>query len=229
MSLRRLLALAALLVAAAVPALLSISSAGAAGPATSTLSVLTDPTWTVDGTSASAVAVAPSCLPGYGSWGWTSSLAPAQWIWSSACTASDTESHSFAKSFQVNGSVTAASVQFAADNFGTVTINGHLVISALGNGGWNFHDVQTADVSAYVHAGANTITVTAQNMPNGSATGWANPAGVVSNLAVTYVPMPTSADQCKNGGWALYKSPAFKNQGDCVSFVVTSGRNPANG
>jgi len=30
---------------------------------------------------------------------------------------------------------------------------------------------------------------------------------------------PTSADQCKNNGWKTFNSPAFKNQGDCVSWV----------
>jgi hypothetical protein len=29
--------------------------------------------------------------------------------------------------------------------------------------------------------------------------------------------LPTSKDQCKNGGWLNF--PQFKNQGDCVSFV----------
>lgn len=190
---------------------------------TSTLSVLTDATWTLDGTSTPAVPVSPSCLPGYGSGGWTAALAPAQWIWSSACTATDTESHSFSKTFQVNGTVTAASESFAVDNFGTVTINGHLVISALGDGGANFRDVQTADVSAYVHGGTNTIVVTDRNQPNNSAPGWGNPAGVVSNLAVTYQPLPTSTDQCKKDGWIQYQ--VFKNQGDCVSFVATGGTN----
>jgi len=32
---------------------------------------------------------------------------------------------------------------------------------------------------------------------------------------------PTTKDQCKNGGWATFDDPAFKNQGDCVSFVVS--------
>ena len=35
---------------------------------------------------------------------------------------------------------------------------------------------------------------------------------------------PTKAD-CKNGGWQNFTSPAFKNQGDCVSYVATHGRN----
>jgi hypothetical protein len=37
-------------------------------------------------------------------------------------------------------------------------------------------------------------------------------------------PFPTSKDQCKNGGWRNF--PGFKNQGDCVSFVATGGKNP---
>ncbi|MBC5811138.1 MAG: hypothetical protein GIW95_09880 [Candidatus Eremiobacteraeota bacterium] len=36
-------------------------------------------------------------------------------------------------------------------------------------------------------------------------------------------PMPTSADQCKKGGWRTFG--IFKNQGDCVSFVATKGKN----
>ena len=31
-------------------------------------------------------------------------------------------------------------------------------------------------------------------------------------------PLPTTKDQCKNGGWRNF--PDFKNQGECVSFVV---------
>jgi hypothetical protein len=39
-------------------------------------------------------------------------------------------------------------------------------------------------------------------------------------------------DQCKNGGWQTYKDASgngFKNQGDCVSYVATHGKNSANG
>jgi hypothetical protein len=38
---------------------------------------------------------------------------------------------------------------------------------------------------------------------------------------------PTSKDKCKNGGWRNF--PGFKNQGDCVSFVATKGKNPLAG
>ena len=36
--------------------------------------------------------------------------------------------------------------------------------------------------------------------------------------------LPTSKEQCKNGGWRNF--PGFKNQGACVSFVATGGGNP---
>jgi hypothetical protein len=35
---------------------------------------------------------------------------------------------------------------------------------------------------------------------------------------------PTSKDQCKDGGWQNFNNPAFKNQGDCLSYVATHGK-----
>lgn len=46
--------------------------------------------------------------------------------------------------------------------------------------------------------------------------------------------LPTSKDECKKGGWETFVNvntgmQIFKNQGDCVSFVATQGKNlPAN-
>lgn len=31
--------------------------------------------------------------------------------------------------------------------------------------------------------------------------------------------MPSDKNECKNGGWMIFNSPFFKNQGDCVSHV----------
>jgi hypothetical protein len=48
---------------------------------------------------------------------------------------------------------------------------------------------------------------------------------VLGDLTVVDAPpLPTSRDQCKNGGWQTYG--VFKNQGDCVSFVATGGKKP---
>jgi hypothetical protein len=49
---------------------------------------------------------------------------------------------------------------------------------------------------------------------------------------ITEVPAPatpTSISQCKNGGWKTFTSPSFKNQGDCVSYVATHGKNAPSG
>jgi hypothetical protein len=46
-------------------------------------------------------------------------------------------------------------------------------------------------------------------------------------IVIDATPLPTSTDQCKNGGWRNF--PGFTNQGDCVSFVATGGRNQPNG
>jgi hypothetical protein len=48
------------------------------------------------------------------------------------------------------------------------------------------------------------------------------------NISATLIPaLPTSKDDCKNAGWQVYG--VFKNQGDCVSFVATGGKNPPAG
>ena len=68
--------------------------------------------------------------------------------------------------------------------------------------------------------------------------GSGNP-GIVSNADALYVsvsgdqttsdlerdlPLPTKKEQCKSGGWQNYGT-TFRNQGDCVSYVATGGRN----
>jgi hypothetical protein len=40
-------------------------------------------------------------------------------------------------------------------------------------------------------------------------------------------PLPTSKDQCKHGGWKTYG--IFRNQGDCVNYVATGGKNQPGG
>jgi hypothetical protein len=65
-----------------------------------------------------------------------------------------------------------------------------------------------------------------------TTTPWSNQVGLGSgdDLAFTASfspPLPTSKAQCMNGGWKTYGM--FKNQGDCVSFVATGGKNPPSG
>ena len=46
-------------------------------------------------------------------------------------------------------------------------------------------------------------------------------------VVVDAQPFPASKDQCNNGGWRNYG--VFKNQGACVRFVATGGKNPPSG
>jgi hypothetical protein len=54
---------------------------------------------------------------------------------------------------------------------------------------------------------------------------------ILDDVSVTTA-QPTTKDQCKDGGWQHYtdsQGSLFKNQGDCVSFVATGGKNLGNG
>jgi hypothetical protein len=55
---------------------------------------------------------------------------------------------------------------------------------------------------------------------------------LIDNLSLLSGPIPvtspTNKDQCKNDGWKTFGT-TFKNQGDCVSFVATGGKNQPSG
>lgn len=52
-------------------------------------------------------------------------------------------------------------------------------------------------------------------------------AGAIDQVRVITAAMPTATSDCKKGGWEDYG--VFKNQGDCVSFVATDGKNQPSG
>ncbi|MGZ8692667.1 MAG: hypothetical protein ACXWZT_08040, partial [Gaiellaceae bacterium] len=45
---------------------------------------------------------------------------------------------------------------------------------------------------------------------------------LVDGVSLSSISSPTSKDQCKNLGWQTF-TPMFKNQGECVSYVVNGG------
>jgi hypothetical protein len=53
------------------------------------------------------------------------------------------------------------------------------------------------------------------------------PEAIGDVTVVDAQPVPTSRTQCAKGGWRGYR--VFKNQGDCMSFVATKGKNPPAG
>lgn len=47
--------------------------------------------------------------------------------------------------------------------------------------------------------------------------------GVTQVPVVAQVGPPTNKDACKHGGWKTFNNPTFRNQGRCVSYVVSHG------
>lgn len=77
----------------------------------------------------------------------------------------------------------------------------------------------SADVSAYVLDSNTGVPTQIVGSPFASGN---NSASVV--VATAGRPLPTSKDDCKNGGWQQLgrgDGSPFKNQGACVSYVNT--------
>jgi hypothetical protein len=71
------------------------------------------------------------------------------------------------------------------------------------------------------------VQVRALNTTSTSA--WSNNATNPYHFTVVATVSLANKDACKNNGWKTSNTPVFKNQGDCVSYFATGGRNPANG
>ncbi len=50
----------------------------------------------------------------------------------------------------------------------------------------------------------------------------------LDNVNVVQVVMLTNKDQCKNDGWMGSNTPAFRNQGDCVSYFQSNAKAKGN-
>ena len=101
---------------------------------------------------------------------------------------------------------------FAANDFTVVPTQ-----SVFASGGFRGDLTQVGpDSCLYVTQNGtryDDLTVTGENSLVRICPGFATPPGVGGT--------PTDKDQCKNDGWKTFTNPAFKNQGDCVSFVVS--------
>jgi hypothetical protein len=90
-------------------------------------------------------------------------------------------------------------------------------------------DVPLTSCPASIAPGFSTLpTDPLPPAPSASDPDWGRFSGLAQDFTVVDTkPLPTSKDQCKNGGWRNF--PGFKNQGDCVSFVATGGKNQPAG
>jgi hypothetical protein len=88
--------------------------------------------------------------------------------------------------------------------------------------------IETSDGVFMDRGHANVVTRdTEPNQPAPYENFFSEP--FVSDLSAPEPVAPTSADQCKKNGWKSFTGLAFKNQGDCVSYVATHGKNPPSG
>ena len=74
---------------------------------------------------------------------------------------------------------------------------------------------------------AGTPFIVAERVPTDVSQTW-----TVSNLHLGGPTVASNKDSCKNGGWQTMTDAngnSFKNQGDCVSFVATGGKNQGAG
>lgn len=101
--------------------------------------------------------------------------------------------------------------------------------------GGSFYDTYAAALAKY---GSYTVTGIQVVTDSSWAAGDSEHAVDIDNTLVnavlfTYeIPEPTTQNQCKKGGWKNYADAdgnAFKNQGDCVSYSATKGKNKGAG
>lgn len=120
-----------------------------------------------------------------------------------------------------------------AGNTGNLVDDADLVDTSQIAGG-TFYDTWA---HAKTLVGGNTVSeidlVVDSGWNGGVAGGDGTQTVIVKSVTIngdTYavVGPPTDKDQCKGDGWKTFNNPKFKNQGDCVSYVATHGRNGAN-
>jgi hypothetical protein len=99
------------------------------------------------------------------------------------------------------------------------------------NSGVTLNGFVGSTASADTYTGGDFFYISDNGDPTQwTMTPWTPLPGYIDDLAFTATfssPLPTSKAQCLNGGWKTYG--VFKNQGDCVSFVASGGKNPPSG
>ena len=116
-----------------------------------------------------------------------------------------------------------AQCQGGSPRFNVVTSNGTFflgcnnvtpTVNANGTATYTFTAATIAAAGGQVSVPTGTITSVDLLI---DVQGTADVSNVTVNNQVQ-VPVPTPRNQCKHGGWKTFTSPAFKNQGRCVSF-----------
>lgn len=154
---------------------------------------------------------------------WTDPLGSSSWVdfpGAADCGADrGSDQGFFRNSFTLPDGFTNASITISwlADNAAQAYVNGTLIDGnpVEDNSYWFFVTTAASSAASLFHAGTNQLTLNLEDL--------GGPAGLDFVATITYTPLPTTTAQCKDGGWQSYG--IFKNQGDCVSYVATRGKN----
>lgn len=119
--------------------------------------------------------------------GWTASIPGATWIWETDGPTDPTISQpfTFTRTFNWNGSASAATLVVAADNFYQVSLNGNPVGGELADE--NNFQAGTQDsynVAPFLTNGVNTLTFVVTNKGVPGSDGASNPAGLLFKLTI---------------------------------------------
>jgi hypothetical protein len=134
----------------------------------------------------------------------------------------------FRNSFQLPAGFQNASisVSWLADNSAQVLLNGVRIGGNVDDGTTVYFQTPTTTSSSdpLFLAGTNELTLQLHNwgFPGQPQYG-PNPTGLDFVATITFTALPTTTAECKDDGWMSFG--VFKNQGDCVSFVATEGKN----
>ncbi|HXQ69359.1 MAG TPA: beta-propeller fold lactonase family protein [Pyrinomonadaceae bacterium] len=112
-----------------------------------------------------------------------------------------------------NGNDTVSVINTATNTVdNTVAVAPFSLGLAIDPTGTSVYTTSTNFVSSItvISTASNTVTTT---FSSGPGTG---PVAIAFGVRTNG---PTNKDQCKNGGWATFTNPTFKNQGQCIKFV----------
>jgi hypothetical protein len=124
----------------------------------------------------------------------------------------------------VNGSVQNADFPGALEY--TITNAGEYNVYWESFGGAPTWTVTCSSPHGFSDMDGDGVDDTADNCPSVPNPAQDDADGDGVGTACDAVELPTSKAQCMNQGWTLYHDGAsrFKNQGECVSFVVARGK-----
>ena len=139
--------------------------------------------------------------PAVGAWthpAWTASIPGATWIWDSYYVQDplNGETVEFTRSFNIDGTVTSATIDVASDNTYAISVNGVSVGSSA-----DLNNFQSATQDSYpvtnLVSGTNSLAITAGNAAWPTTDPEANPAGLLYRLIVNY-DKPVYATVCED-------------------------------